>query len=88
MCSFEWLVYLRKSHPTIPFKCNTQQQKGNLSIGSGKVTKTDGNALQNNKTIGAEELLNCSRTTAASATPSPSSPWASWASPMSARVPL
>lgn len=53
----EWLVYLRKSHPTVPFKCNTQQQKGNLSIGTGKVTKQDGNALQNNKTIGAEELL-------------------------------
>lgn len=26
----EWLNYLRKFHPTIPFKCNTQQQKGNL----------------------------------------------------------
>lgn len=53
----EWLQYLRKSHPTVPFKCNTQQQKGNLSIGTGKVTKQDGNALQNNRTIGAEELL-------------------------------
>ena len=27
-----WLTYLRQSNPTIPFKCNTQAQKGNLSV--------------------------------------------------------
>lgn len=53
----EWLNYLRKSHPTIPFKCNTQQQKGNLSQGVGKASKQAGDALKNNKTVGAEELL-------------------------------
>lgn len=54
----EWLNYLRKSHPTIPFKCNTQQQKGNLGVGVGKVAKQGADALKNNKTVGAEELLN------------------------------
>jgi nuclear GTP-binding protein len=53
----DWLNYLRKSHPTIPFKCNTQQQKGNLSIGAGKVTKQQTDSLKNNRTVGAEELL-------------------------------
>eukprot|EP00598_Pedospumella_elongata_P000518 CAMPEP_0184978342 /NCGR_PEP_ID=MMETSP1098-20130426/8861_1 /TAXON_ID=89044 /ORGANISM="Spumella elongata, Strain CCAP 955/1" /LENGTH=496 /DNA_ID=CAMNT_0027501463 /DNA_START=45 /DNA_END=1535 /DNA_ORIENTATION=+ len=53
----EWLNYLRKSHPTIPFKCNTQQQKGNLGAGIGKASKQSGDALKNNKTVGAEELL-------------------------------
>jgi nuclear GTP-binding protein len=53
----DWLTYLRKSHPTIPFKCNTQQQKGNLSIGAGKVAKQVNDSLKNNRTVGAEELL-------------------------------
>jgi nuclear GTP-binding protein len=53
----EWLTYLRRFHPTIPFKCNTQQQKSNLSIGSGKVAKQVNDTLKNNRTVGAEELL-------------------------------
>lgn len=53
----DWLTYLRKSHPTIPFKCNTQQQKGNLSIGTGKVAKQANDSLKNSRAVGAEELL-------------------------------
>jgi nuclear GTP-binding protein len=52
-----WLKFLRKSHPTIPFKCNTQNQKGNLSVSSGKVSKAQESALQTNHAVGAEELL-------------------------------
>jgi len=52
-----WLTFLRQSFATIPFKCNTQSQKGNLSIGSGKVTKQQEGALKSNHAIGAEELL-------------------------------
>jgi nuclear GTP-binding protein len=55
----DWLTYLRKTYPTIPFKCNTQQQKNNLSIGIGKVTHQQNDSMlkNNNRTIGAEELL-------------------------------
>ena len=55
----DWLTYLRKTFPTIPFKCNTQQQKNNLSIGIGKVTHQQNDSMlkNNNRTIGAEELL-------------------------------
>ena len=55
----DWLTYLRKNYPTIPFKCNTQQQKNNLSIGIGKVTHQQNDSMlkNNNRTIGAEELL-------------------------------
>ena len=28
----EWLTYLRKFHPTLPFKCNTQMQKVKLLL--------------------------------------------------------
>jgi nuclear GTP-binding protein len=52
-----WLQFLRASHPTIPFKSNTQQQKGNLSQGSGKVAKQTGDTLQNSRAVGGEELL-------------------------------
>ena len=52
-----WLHELRKTNPTIPFKCNTQQQKGNLGMATGKVTKQQDSALKGNRTIGAEELL-------------------------------
>ncbi len=52
-----WLKFLRKSFPTIPFKCNTQNQKGNLGQSSGKVGKTQESALQTNHAVGAEELL-------------------------------
>ncbi len=52
-----WLKFLRKSHPTIPFKCNTQSQKGNLGQSSGKVSKQQNSALQTNHAVGADELL-------------------------------
>lgn len=53
-----WLTFLRKSHPTIPFKCNTQAQKGNLGRGAGKVGAVSGSSgMQSNQTIGADELL-------------------------------
>jgi nuclear GTP-binding protein len=60
-----WLTYLRQSHPAIPFKCNTQTQKGNLgsissssSNGKRSLVDLDSNALLSNQTIGSEELLN------------------------------
>lgn len=53
-----WLTYLRQYHPAIPFKCNTQNQKGNLGRTSGKVSQLEQSALLSNQTIGAEELLN------------------------------
>lgn len=52
-----WLLYLRQSCPTIPFKCNTQSQKGNLSCSSGKVVKQQEGGLKSNHAVGAEELL-------------------------------
>lgn len=53
-----WLTYLRQFHPTIPFKCNTQHQKGNLGRISGKVGAMSGSSgMQSNQTIGADELL-------------------------------
>lgn len=53
-----WLTYLRQYHPAIPFKCNTQNQKGNLGRTSGKISHLEQSALLSNQTIGAEELLN------------------------------
>lgn len=52
-----WLSYLRKIHPTIPFKSNTQSQKGNLGRMSGKVSKQNETSLQTSQAVGAEELL-------------------------------
>lgn len=52
-----WLTYLRQFHPAVPFKCNTQNQKGNLGRTSGKLSSLDTSALISNQTIGAEELL-------------------------------
>lgn len=52
-----WLTYLRKFHPTIPFKCNTQSQKGNLGSEKGKVNKQQEGSLKTNHAIGGEELL-------------------------------
>jgi nuclear GTP-binding protein len=53
-----WLTFLRESHPCIPFKCNTQNQKGNLGRGAGKVGSVSGSTgMQSNQTIGADELL-------------------------------
>ena len=52
-----WLSFLRKSHPAVPFKCNTQAQRGNLGRATGKVTSQQEGALQTNQAVGAEELL-------------------------------
>jgi nuclear GTP-binding protein len=54
-----WLKYLRCSHPTIPFKCNTQNQKSHLGTQVGKVLKQQSEELlQSSQAIGSEELLN------------------------------
>ena len=52
-----WLTHFRKSSPTLPFKCNTQSQKDNLSSSSGKIDKAGEGALKTNRAIGGEELL-------------------------------
>jgi nuclear GTP-binding protein len=44
-------------HPTIPFKCNTQSQKGNLGTISGKASAASSSSLQSSQAVGAEELL-------------------------------
>lgn len=55
----QWLNYLRKFNPTLLFKCNTQNQKGNLSRMSGKISKMEETAIHNTShAIGTEELLN------------------------------
>jgi nuclear GTP-binding protein len=53
----EWLTYLRKFHPTLPFKCNTQVQKGNLGVVGGKVNKQQESVLSTNRAVGTEELI-------------------------------
>ena len=65
----EWLRFLRQNHPAIPFKSNTQNQKGNLGRGSGKVSSnssssasiTSGNSTITNtntsKAVGVDELV-------------------------------
>lgn len=53
-----WLTHLRESHPCIPFKCNTQSQKGNLGRATGSIGSMSGTSgMQSNQTVGAEELL-------------------------------
>ena len=52
-----WLLHLRKSNATLPFKSNTQSQKSNLGRATGKVTQQQENALQTNQAVGADELL-------------------------------
>eukprot|EP01041_Mallomonas_annulata_P012393 gene12393-26071_t len=51
-----WLTFLRKSHPTIPFKCNTQSQKDNLGRSSAKMSKQE-DSLKTTQAVGAEDLL-------------------------------
>ena len=52
-----WLQHLRGSHPSVPFKCNTQTQKGNLGHQGGRVQSQQEGALQTSQAIGAEELI-------------------------------
>jgi len=51
-----WLTFLRKTQPTVPFKCNTQSQKDNLGRSSAKMTKQE-DSLHTNQAVGAEDLL-------------------------------
>jgi ribosome biogenesis GTPase A len=52
-----WLMHLRKSQATVPFKCNTQSQKGNLGVSMGRVGRQDEGALHTQQAVGAEELM-------------------------------
>jgi nuclear GTP-binding protein len=53
-----WLAYLRRNHPTIPFKSNTQQgQSKNLGRTAGKANNVGEGALQTNQAVGTEELI-------------------------------
>jgi len=53
-----WLAYLRRTHPAIPFKSNTQQgQSKNLGRTTGKANKQGEGALHTNQAVGTEELL-------------------------------
>nr|GMD75998.1 guanine nucleotide-binding protein-like NSN1 [Ipomoea batatas] len=52
----KWLKYLREELPTVAFKCNTQEQKSNLSWKSSKAGKTN-NLLQTSDCLGAETLI-------------------------------
>jgi nuclear GTP-binding protein len=55
-----WLKFFRQSSPAVPFKCNTQTQRGNLGRAGGKVqtsadSATDG--LRTSQAVGADELI-------------------------------
>ena len=52
-----WLTYLRRMAPAIPFKCNTQTQKGNLGRSNMKVEKSKDGGLLTNQAVGADELI-------------------------------
>ena len=52
-----WLSFLRRTAPAVPFKCNTQSQKGNLGRSSGKVERQKEGGLLTNQAIGADELI-------------------------------
>lgn len=51
-----WLAYLRQTNPVIPFKSNTQNQKSNLGMVKGRVSK-DTTSLHTNQAVGTEELI-------------------------------
>lgn len=52
-----WLAFLRRTAPAVPFKSNTQSQKGNLGRSAGKVEKSTGTGLLTNQAVGADELI-------------------------------
>jgi nuclear GTP-binding protein len=53
-----WLAYLRRSHPTVPFKSNTQTgQAKNLGRGKGNIAKNEDSSLKTNRAVGTEELI-------------------------------
>ena len=51
-----WLAYLRQTNPVIPFKSNTQNQKSNLGMAKGRVSK-ETTSLHTNQAVGTEELI-------------------------------
>lgn len=52
----QWVAYLRRIHPTVLFKSNTQQQRDNLSRDTGKVSKSD-DVGDTSHAVGAEEII-------------------------------
>lgn len=52
----QWVAYLRRIHPTVLFKSNTQQQRDNLSRDSGKVSKSE-DVSETSHAVGAEEII-------------------------------
>jgi nuclear GTP-binding protein len=52
----QWVAYLRRIHPTVLFKSNTQQQRDNLSRDAGKVSKSE-DVTESSHAIGAEEII-------------------------------
>ncbi|SPT16253.1 unnamed protein product [Triticum aestivum] len=52
----KWLSYLREELPTVPFKCNTQEQRTKLGWKSSKLDKTS-NIPQSSDCLGAENLI-------------------------------
>ena len=52
-----WLAYLRQTLPALPFKSNTQSQKGNLGRTSMKIGKQKEGSLDTNQAVGADELI-------------------------------
>lgn len=53
----EWLAYLRRFHPTVAFKCATQEQKSQLSQHAGDASKASANVLSRSGSVGAEALM-------------------------------
>ena len=52
-----WLAHLRRLHPAVPFKCNTQTQRSHLGLAAGRVAKGEERSLLTSQAVGAEELL-------------------------------
>jgi len=50
-----WLAHLRTACPAVPFKSNTQTQKGNLGRARGGASAAD--SLKTSQAVGADELI-------------------------------
>ena len=53
----DWIKYLRREFPTIPFKASTQKQRSALGAYKLKFTKATTDLLSNSKSFGGEVLL-------------------------------
>mmetsp|Transcript_38828 Transcript_38828/g.49566 ORF Transcript_38828/g.49566 Transcript_38828/m.49566 type:complete len:603 (+) Transcript_38828:102-1910(+) len=53
----DWLAYLRRQHPTVAFKCATQDNASHLSQRKGKAEDTAADALKRSGSVGAEALM-------------------------------